>query len=175
MTETFQLRRMVLLNAGTKKHVPSGRITAIDPRGGAAVLGENGVGKTTTLRILPLFFGHLPSQLVAAGQGQEAMVRFILPTNESAIVLEYPYDLTLCKARKHFKWLRQYDHHGRQPLVLPQPARVDAEFSVLQSRGCSALHRATKAPPNSAGLFLGWNSPGGGKQALLKIFLAVST
>lgn len=85
----YQLRRMVLVNAGTNMHVPSGRITAIDPRGGAAVLGDNGVGKTTTLRILPLFFGHLPSQIVAAGQGQEPMVRFVLPTDASAVAFEY--------------------------------------------------------------------------------------
>lgn len=85
----YQLCRMVLINAGTNLHVPSGRITAIDPRGGAAVLGDNGVGKTTTLRILPLFFGHLPSQIVSAGQGQEPMVRFILPTGASAIGFEY--------------------------------------------------------------------------------------
>lgn len=87
--EKFQLCRMILINAGTNLHVPSGRITAIDPRGGAAVLGDNGVGKTTTLRILPLFFGHLPSQIVAAGHGQEAMVRFVIPTDASAIAFEY--------------------------------------------------------------------------------------
>lgn len=85
----YQLCRMVLINAGTNQHVPSGRITAVDPRGGAAVLGDNGVGKTTTLRILPLFFGHLPSQIVSVGQGQEPMIRFILPTGASAIVFEY--------------------------------------------------------------------------------------
>lgn len=85
----YQLCRMVLVNAGTNMHVPSGRITAINPRGGAAVLGDNGVGKTTTLRILPLFFGHLPSQIVAAGHGQDAMVRFVLPTDASAIAFEY--------------------------------------------------------------------------------------
>ncbi|MBX3620629.1 MAG: ATP-binding protein [Rhizobacter sp.] len=89
LTTKYQLCRMVLINAGTNMHVPSGRITAIDPRGGAAVLGDNGVGKTTTLRILPLFFGHLPSQIVAAGHGQEAMVRFVLPTDASAIAFEY--------------------------------------------------------------------------------------
>lgn len=85
----YQLCRMILVNAGTNMHTPSGRITAIDPRGGAAVLGDNGVGKTTTLRILPLFFGHLPSQIVAAGHGQEAMIRFVIPTDASAIAFEY--------------------------------------------------------------------------------------
>lgn len=85
----YQLCQMVLINAGTNQHVPSGRITAVDPRGGAAVLGDNGVGKTTTLRILPLFFGHLPNQIVSVGQGQEPMIRFILPTGASAIAFEY--------------------------------------------------------------------------------------
>lgn len=80
---------MVLINAGSNMHVPSGRITAVDPRGGAAVLGENGVGKTTTLRILPLFFGHLPSQIVASGHGQEPMIRFVIPTDASAVAFEY--------------------------------------------------------------------------------------
>jgi hypothetical protein len=88
-TMKYQLRRMVLVNTGTNMHVPSGRITAIDPRGGAAVLGDNGVGKTTTLRVLPLFFGHLPSQILSTGQGQEPMVRFVLPTDASAIAFEY--------------------------------------------------------------------------------------
>ena len=75
---SFQMRQMLLINAGSNKHEPSNRITSIDPRGGASVLGENGVGKTTTLRIIPLFFGHLPSQIVLSGQGQEPMIRYIL-------------------------------------------------------------------------------------------------
>jgi hypothetical protein len=85
---SFQLRRMVLVNAGTNKGRPSGLITEIDPRGGAAVVGANGVGKTTTLRLIPLFFGHPTSQVVALNQGQEG-VRFILPSATSAICFEY--------------------------------------------------------------------------------------
>jgi len=86
---TYKMRRMMLVNLGTNLRTPSGRIAEIDPRGGAAVVGANGVGKTTTLRLIPLFFGHLPGQIVASGHGQEAMIRFVLPTPQSAIVFEY--------------------------------------------------------------------------------------
>lgn len=80
---------MYLVNAGTNKQKPSRRISDIDPRDGAAVVGHNGVGKTTTLRLAPLFLGHLPSQIVQSGHGQKSMARFVLPTPESAIVFEY--------------------------------------------------------------------------------------
>jgi len=86
---THRLCRTILVNAGTNQRIPSSRITAVDPRGGAAVLGDNGVGKTSTLQIVPLFFGHSPSQIVSAGQGMEPMIRFLLPTDASAIAFEY--------------------------------------------------------------------------------------
>ena len=85
----YQLRRMILINVGTNKKVPSNRITQIDPRGGASVVGPNGVGKTTTLRLIPLFFGYQPSQLISSTSGQDAMVQFVLPTDVSAIAFEY--------------------------------------------------------------------------------------
>jgi hypothetical protein len=86
---TYRLCRTLLVNAGTNQRVPSARITAVDPRGGAAVLGDNGVGKTSTLQIVPLFFGHPPSQIVSSGQGNLPMIRFLLPTDASAIAFEY--------------------------------------------------------------------------------------
>jgi Protein of unknown function (DUF3584) len=95
---------MMLVNAGTNKRESSGRITMLDPRGGAAVIGANAVGKTSTLRLIPLFFGHPVSQVVSMHQGQEG-VHFILPTPRSAICFEYqrgsddPSDLRLAVMR----------------------------------------------------------------------------
>lgn len=84
-----RLTRMLLINAKTSGIHPSGTITEIDPRDGAAITGENGVGKTTTLQLFPLFFGCSPSRIVSAGGSMQAMLRFVLPTPESAIVFEY--------------------------------------------------------------------------------------
>lgn len=86
---SYRLRRMLLINARTSGAHPSGLITEIDPRDGAAVIGNNSVGKTTTLELIPLFFGHLPSQIGHSGGGRESMLRYVLPTPESAIAFEY--------------------------------------------------------------------------------------
>lgn len=157
-TAKYQLRRMVLVNAGTNMHVPSARITAIDPRGGAAVLGDNGVGKTTTLRILPLFFGHLPSQIVSAGQGQEPMVRFVLPTDASAIAFEYQRgsdneeDLRLAVIRRRaddpdVPFYRLYRCGFRKELFVEDVRFLDDEETQLKasSLGIQATGKLTTA------------------------------
>lgn len=154
----YQLCRMVLINAGTNLHVPSGRITAIDPRGGAAVLGDNGVGKTTTLRILPLFFGHLPSQIVSVGQGQEPMVRFILPTAASAIAFEYQRgssseeDMRLAVIRRRsddpdVPFYRLYRCGFRKELFVEDGRFLDDEETQLKasSLGIQATGKLTTA------------------------------
>lgn len=84
-----RLNKIYLVNAKTSGSTASGRISEIDPRGGAAVTGANGAGKTTTLQVIGLFFGYSPNQLVQAGENRESMLRFILPNPESAVVFEY--------------------------------------------------------------------------------------
>lgn len=87
--QKFQLRGMYLVNAGTNTGQNSGRLTMLDPRGGAAVMGANGVGKTTTLRMLTIFMALTPTQLLGASGGRQSMVQFLLPSATSAIVFEY--------------------------------------------------------------------------------------
>ena len=86
---TSRLRRMLLVNVRTSGLLSSGSINEVDPRDGAAITGDNSVGKTTTLELIPLFFGNLPSQISRTGGGKEPMLRFVLPTPQSAIVFEY--------------------------------------------------------------------------------------
>jgi hypothetical protein len=102
---TSRLRKMFLINAKTSGKTCSGRITELDPRGGAAITGSNGVGKTTTLQLLPLFFGHSPNQIAPVGENRESMLRFVLPHPECAIAYEYqrgddPADVCLVVLRR---------------------------------------------------------------------------
>lgn len=80
---------MLLVNTRTSGSETSYSINEIDPRGGASITGDNGVGKTTTLELFPLFFGTLPSQISEVAGGREPMLKFVLPTPYSAIVFEY--------------------------------------------------------------------------------------
>jgi hypothetical protein len=86
---TSRLRKMILINAKNSGKSCSGRITEIDPRGGAAITGANGVGKTTTLQLLPLFFGFSPNQIAPVGENRESMLRFVLAQPESSLAFEY--------------------------------------------------------------------------------------
>jgi len=102
---TSRLRKMFLINAKTSGKACSGRITELDPRGGAAITGSNGVGKTTTLQLIPLFFGHSPNQIAPVGENRESMLRFVLPHPECAIAYEYqrgddPADVCLVVLRR---------------------------------------------------------------------------
>lgn len=86
---TSRLRRMLLVNTRTSGSETSRSINELDPRDGASITGDNAVGKTTTLELLPLFFGALPSQISEAAGGREPMLKFVLPNPYSAIVFEY--------------------------------------------------------------------------------------
>lgn len=85
----YRLRRLLVVNIGLPNGHTTARIAELDPRGGAALTGRNGVGKTTLLRLVPLFYGLSPSRIIVRGDGQEDLVRFVLPTHSSAIAFEY--------------------------------------------------------------------------------------
>jgi hypothetical protein len=84
-----QLRRIIAINIRNPKDgQPSGRIAELDPRGGVLAVGDNGVGKTTFLRLLPLFYGATPQQILR-GTGLSSMLSHTLPDASSAVAFEY--------------------------------------------------------------------------------------
>lgn len=84
-----QLRQIIAINIrNPKDDLPSGRIAKLDPRGGVLAVGINGVGKTTFLRLLPLFYGATPQQILR-GTGLSSMIAHTLPDASSAVAFEY--------------------------------------------------------------------------------------
>jgi hypothetical protein len=84
-----QLRRIIAINIRNPiVGLPSGRIAELDPRGGVLAVGDNGVGKTTFLRLLPIFYGATPTQ-VLKGTGRSSMISYTLPDPSSAVAYEY--------------------------------------------------------------------------------------
>lgn len=85
----YQLRRIVAINIlNSVTRLPSSCITELDPRGSVLAVGTNGIGKTTFLRLLPLFYGATPQQ-VLRGSGRSSMIAHTLPAPSSAVVYEY--------------------------------------------------------------------------------------
>lgn len=83
-----RLRSMFLIDARTSAQA-SGTINVIDPRDGVAVTGDNAAGKSTTLQILPLFFGNIASDISVSGGSRLPMLQYVLVNSTSAFVFEY--------------------------------------------------------------------------------------
>lgn len=84
-----QLRRVIAINiVAGKTGEPSSLIAEMDVRGRAMAVGINGVGKTTFLRTIPLFYGATPREILK-GTHRGSLIAYTLPTPTSAIVYEY--------------------------------------------------------------------------------------
>jgi len=84
-----QLKRIIAVNIRVAKTgQPSQLFAQLDPRGGVLAVGVNGVGKTTFLRTIPLFYGATPQQILK-GSHKGSMITYTLPDLTSAIVFEY--------------------------------------------------------------------------------------
>lgn len=85
-----RLRRVIGINlrAPRSQEGASGLIVELDTRGAVMALGANGVGKTSFLRLIPIFYGAQPSRILR-GSGHTAMMRHMLPHPSSCVVFEY--------------------------------------------------------------------------------------
>lgn len=84
-----QLRRIIAINIrNATTGLPSERVAEMDLRGSALAVGANGAGKTTFLRLLPLFYGATPQQILR-GSGRSSLIAYSLPSDSSAVAFEY--------------------------------------------------------------------------------------
>lgn len=86
----FKLLRMILIDS----YAPGGE-AIINLDGGAVVTGDNGAGKTSLIRLIPIFFGENPGRINA---GTDGFIDFYLGRTTSYIIFEYQRRGALCQA-----------------------------------------------------------------------------
>lgn len=80
----FRLLRLILIDSYAR-----GKTVEVDVGGHVAITGENASGKTTLLRLFPLFFGEAPSKVIHSDENNHKFSRHYLPTQASYVVFEY--------------------------------------------------------------------------------------
>lgn len=85
----FSLLRMILIDS----YAPGGE-AIINLDGGAVVTGDNGAGKTSLIRLIPIFFGENPGKI---NTGTDGFIDFYLGRTTSYIIFEYQRRGVLCQ------------------------------------------------------------------------------
>lgn len=94
--ERFELTRMILLDSYKK-----GGKVEIRLDGHASLNGSNAAGKTTLLRLIPLFYGESPNKMVRGGGVKKSFIEHYLTNSTSYVIFEYSRRGALCMVAIH--------------------------------------------------------------------------
>jgi hypothetical protein len=86
----FRLLRVISIDS----YSPGGEVI-LRVNGGAIITGENGAGKTSLIRLIPVFFGELPRRISV---GTQSFADFYLARTTSYIIFEYERRGVTCLA-----------------------------------------------------------------------------
>ena len=106
--QAYQLLRIIIIDSFWK-----GQVNELNLSGHTQLEGTNGAGKTSLMRLLPLFYGMRPSDIVSKVDQAKNFADFYLPRNSSMLVYEYqrPNDQTCMAVASsdgrsvHFKFI----------------------------------------------------------------------
>ena len=82
--QAYQLLRIIIIDSFWK-----GQVNELDLSGHTQLEGTNGAGKTSLMRLLPLFYGMRPSDIVSKIDQAKNFADYYLPRNSSMLVYEY--------------------------------------------------------------------------------------
>jgi len=82
--QAYQLLRIIIIDSFWK-----GQVNELDLSGHTQLEGTNGAGKTSLMRLLPLFYGMRPSDIVSKVDQAKNFADYYLPRNSSMLVYEY--------------------------------------------------------------------------------------
>jgi len=80
----YQLLRIIIIDSFWK-----GQVNELDLSGHTQLEGTNGAGKTSLMRLLPLFYGMRPSDIVSKVDQAKNFADYYLPRDSSMLVYEY--------------------------------------------------------------------------------------
>lgn len=84
MTDSYQLKKIILIDSFW-----AGKTVLLDLDGHINLSGTNGAGKTTFLRLIQLFWGERPSNIVSSTSSKKGFLDYYLPRDSSYLVYEY--------------------------------------------------------------------------------------
>jgi len=84
MTDIYQLKKIILIDSFW-----AGKTVLLKLGGHTNLSGTNGAGKTTFLRLMQLFWGERPSNIVGGSGSKKGFLDYYLPRASSYLVYEY--------------------------------------------------------------------------------------
>lgn len=73
-----------------------GKLTRLGCEGHTNNTGDNGAGKTTSLNLIPVFYGLSPDKLIQKAGSKKSFLDFYLPRYQSMVVFEYIREEQVC-------------------------------------------------------------------------------
>lgn len=84
MPDIYQLKKIILIDSFW-----TGKTVLLNLDGHINLSGTNGAGKTTFLRLIQLFWGERPSNIVSSTGSKKGFLDYYLPRNSSYLIYEY--------------------------------------------------------------------------------------
>ncbi|WP_404358808.1 ATP-binding protein [Methylotuvimicrobium sp. KM1] len=84
MSDSFRLQKIILIDSFWP-----GKTVLLKLDGHTNLSGTNGAGKTTFLRLMQLFWGERPSNIVGGSGSKKGFLDYYLPRGSSCLVYEY--------------------------------------------------------------------------------------
>lgn len=131
--QAYSLLRIIIIDSFWK-----GQVNELDLAGHTQLEGTNGAGKTSLMRLLPLFYGMRPSDIVSKVDQAKNFADYYLPRDSSMLVYEYqrPYGQTCMVLASsdgrgvHFKFIdgtynsSSFIGENKQPLAVSEVERI---------------------------------------------------
>jgi len=120
---SFQLLRIIIIDSFWR-----GKVNELNFSGHTQLEGTNGAGKTSLMRMLPLFYGMRPSDIVSKVDQSKNFADYYLPRESSMLVYEYQRPSVASQEPQICQMIATSDGRGIQYKLIDAP--YHSEFFI---------------------------------------------